>query len=38
MPLGSLLHDRLLALIARGDEALDWSAIGLLAARDAGEA
>jgi 3-hydroxyisobutyrate dehydrogenase-like beta-hydroxyacid dehydrogenase len=38
MPLGSLLHDRLLTLIARGDEALDWSAIGLLAARDAGEA
>jgi 3-hydroxyisobutyrate dehydrogenase-like beta-hydroxyacid dehydrogenase len=38
MPLGSLLHDRLLTLIARGDDALDWSAIGLLAARDAGEA
>jgi len=38
MPLGSLLHDRLLTLIARGGEALDWSAIGLLAARDAGQA
>jgi 3-hydroxyisobutyrate dehydrogenase-like beta-hydroxyacid dehydrogenase len=38
MPLGSLLHDRLLALIARGGEALDWSAIGLLSARDAGQA
>src|SRR5262249_21419717 len=36
MPLGSLLHDRLLALIARGGETLDWSAIGLLAASDAG--
>jgi len=38
MPLGSLLHDRLLTLIARGGETLDWSAIGLLAARDAGQA
>ena len=36
MPLGSLLHDRLLALIARGGEAFDWSAIGQLSAKDAG--
>lgn len=36
MPLGSLLHDRLLTLIAGGGEALDWSAIGQLSARDAG--
>jgi 3-hydroxyisobutyrate dehydrogenase-like beta-hydroxyacid dehydrogenase len=36
MPLASLLHDRLLALIARGGEELDWSAIGKLAADDAG--
>jgi len=36
MPLASLLHDRLLTLLARGGEALDWSAIGQLAARDAG--
>jgi 3-hydroxyisobutyrate dehydrogenase-like beta-hydroxyacid dehydrogenase len=36
MPLASLLHDRLLALIARGGEELDWWAIGKLAADDAG--
>ena len=36
LPLGSLLRDRFLALLARGGEALDWSAIGELAARDAG--
>jgi 3-hydroxyisobutyrate dehydrogenase-like beta-hydroxyacid dehydrogenase len=36
MPLASLLHDRPLALIARGGEELDWSAIGKLAADDAG--
>jgi 3-hydroxyisobutyrate dehydrogenase-like beta-hydroxyacid dehydrogenase len=36
MPLASLLHDRLLTLIARGGEGLDWSAIGRLAANDAG--
>ncbi len=38
MPLASLLRDRLLTLLARGGEALDWSAIGGLAATDAGEA
>jgi 3-hydroxyisobutyrate dehydrogenase-like beta-hydroxyacid dehydrogenase len=37
MPLGSLLRDRFLTLLANGGEALDWSAIGGLAAKDAGE-
>jgi 3-hydroxyisobutyrate dehydrogenase-like beta-hydroxyacid dehydrogenase len=37
MPLGSLLRDRFLTLLANGGEALDWSAIGQLAAKDAGE-
>jgi 3-hydroxyisobutyrate dehydrogenase-like beta-hydroxyacid dehydrogenase len=36
MPLASLLHDRFLALLAQGGEHLDWSAIGSLAAKDAG--
>jgi 3-hydroxyisobutyrate dehydrogenase-like beta-hydroxyacid dehydrogenase len=36
MPLASLVHDRLQTLIARGGENLDWSAIGQLAANDAG--
>jgi len=36
MPLASLLHDRFLTLLARGGDALDWSAIGQLAASDAG--
>ena len=36
MPLASIIHDRLLTLIARGGEGLDWSAIGQLAAHDAG--
>jgi 3-hydroxyisobutyrate dehydrogenase-like beta-hydroxyacid dehydrogenase len=36
MPLASLLRDRLLTLLARGGEQLDWSAIGGLAAADAG--
>jgi 3-hydroxyisobutyrate dehydrogenase-like beta-hydroxyacid dehydrogenase len=36
MPLASLLHDRFLTLLAHGGDALDWSAIGRLAARDAG--
>jgi len=35
MPLGSLLHDRFLRLLARGGEDLDWSAIGGLAVHDA---
>ncbi len=36
MPLGSLLHDRFMRLLAQGGEHLDWSAIGGLAAQDAG--
>jgi 3-hydroxyisobutyrate dehydrogenase-like beta-hydroxyacid dehydrogenase len=36
MPLASLVHDRLETLIARGGEQLDWSALGQLAAQDAG--
>ena len=36
MPLGSLLHDRFLRLLAHGGERLDWSAIAGLAAQDAG--
>jgi 3-hydroxyisobutyrate dehydrogenase-like beta-hydroxyacid dehydrogenase len=36
MPLASLVHDRLQTLIARGGERLDWSALGQLAAHDAG--
>ena len=38
MPLGSLLHDRFLRLLAQGGENLDWSAIGGLASQDAGDA
>ncbi len=36
LPLASLLRDRFLALIANGGDRLDWSAIGALAAKDAG--
>jgi len=36
MPLGSLLHDRFLRLLAQDGDHLDWSAIGGLAAQDAG--
>ena len=36
MPLASLLHDRLLTLLARGGDELDWSAFGQLPAQDAG--
>ncbi|HUD27008.1 MAG TPA: NAD(P)-dependent oxidoreductase [Burkholderiaceae bacterium] len=36
MPVGSLLRDRLLTLLAQGGERLDWSAIGRLPAADAG--
>src|SRR5215472_3469637 len=38
MPLGSLLHDRLMALIAEGGETLDWSAIGRVTAGMGGRA
>ena len=37
LPLASLLHDRFLTLLAHGGDKLDWSAIGHLAAKDAGE-
>lgn len=36
LPLGSLLNDRFVRLLAQGGEQLDWSAIGQLAADDAG--
>jgi 3-hydroxyisobutyrate dehydrogenase-like beta-hydroxyacid dehydrogenase len=36
MPAVSLVHDRLVATVARGWADLDWSALGLLAASDAG--
>src|ERR1700726_3643460 len=37
MPLGSLLHERFLPLLARDGDNLDWAAIGGLATLDAGE-
>jgi 3-hydroxyisobutyrate dehydrogenase-like beta-hydroxyacid dehydrogenase len=37
MPFAAVLHDRFLRLLAHGGEALDWSAIGQLAAQDAGQ-
>ena len=37
MPFAAVLHDRFLALLAHGGETLDWSAIGQLAAKDAGQ-
>jgi 3-hydroxyisobutyrate dehydrogenase-like beta-hydroxyacid dehydrogenase len=37
MPLASLLRDRFLRLFAQGGNKLDWSAIGGLAAQDAGD-
>jgi 3-hydroxyisobutyrate dehydrogenase-like beta-hydroxyacid dehydrogenase len=36
LPIGSLLRDRFLTLLAGGGDSLDWSAIGELAAKDAG--
>jgi 3-hydroxyisobutyrate dehydrogenase-like beta-hydroxyacid dehydrogenase len=36
MPAASLVHDRLVEMVALGWADLDWSALGLLAARDAG--
>ena len=36
LPIASLLRDRFLTLLAHGGEKLDWSAIGQLAAKDAG--
>lgn len=36
LPLANLVRDRFLRLLARGDESIDWSAISVLAAEDAG--
>ncbi len=36
LPLASLLRDRFLALMAAGGDKLDWSAVGSLAAKEAG--
>jgi 3-hydroxyisobutyrate dehydrogenase-like beta-hydroxyacid dehydrogenase len=36
MPLSSLLHDRLTTQVAKGRQRLDWSALALGAAEDAG--
>ncbi len=36
LPVASLLHDRLLTLVATGGGQLDWSALASLAGRDAG--
>ena len=36
MPVASLIRDRFLTLLARGGDDLDWSAIGALAAWEAG--
>jgi 3-hydroxyisobutyrate dehydrogenase-like beta-hydroxyacid dehydrogenase len=36
LPLASLVRDRFLRLLGRGDETIDWSAISQLAAEDAG--
>src|SRR5271165_76703 len=36
MPAASLVHERLVEMVARGWSDLDWSALGLLAAADAG--
>jgi 3-hydroxyisobutyrate dehydrogenase-like beta-hydroxyacid dehydrogenase len=36
LPLANLVRDRFLRLLARGDETIDWSAISILAAEDAG--
>jgi 3-hydroxyisobutyrate dehydrogenase-like beta-hydroxyacid dehydrogenase len=36
MPAASLVHDRLVAMVAHGWAELDWAALGLLAAVDAG--
>lgn len=38
LPIANLLRDRFLTLFAQGGDHLDWSAIGALAGKDAGEA
>jgi 3-hydroxyisobutyrate dehydrogenase-like beta-hydroxyacid dehydrogenase len=37
LPIANVLRDRFLTLLAHGGEKLDWSAIGQVAAKDAGE-
>ena len=37
LPLASLIRDRFLALLARGGDSLDWSAISQIAAEDSGQ-
>jgi 3-hydroxyisobutyrate dehydrogenase-like beta-hydroxyacid dehydrogenase len=37
MPFGSVLHERFVELLANGGESMDWSAVGRMARRDAGE-
>ena len=37
LPLASLIRDRFLALLARGGDMLDWSAISQIAAEDSGQ-
>jgi 3-hydroxyisobutyrate dehydrogenase-like beta-hydroxyacid dehydrogenase len=36
MPLASLLHDQMLAAVARGQGDADWSSVARIAARNAG--
>jgi 3-hydroxyisobutyrate dehydrogenase-like beta-hydroxyacid dehydrogenase len=36
MPIASLIRDRMLSAMAHGQERLDWSSVGRVAARDAG--
>jgi 3-hydroxyisobutyrate dehydrogenase-like beta-hydroxyacid dehydrogenase len=36
LPIGSLLHDRLLAAVAKGRSDMDWTAVALSVAEDAG--
>jgi hypothetical protein len=36
MPVASLIHDHFLTQVARGNDDLDWSALALLAAENAG--
>lgn len=37
LPLASLIRDRFVALLARGGDSLDWSAISLISAGDSGQ-
>jgi 3-hydroxyisobutyrate dehydrogenase-like beta-hydroxyacid dehydrogenase len=37
LPLGALLRERLVALLAQGGESLDWAAMARLAAQDSGQ-